>query len=436
MAGSCGGGGGGVREVEGGFVSFSVLATWRNERELHAMMDEAKKRAERRAAFFASRQLDPQQTLRIVGTPCVIQHSAVQYHAIESEHTLIPWNGKEDTKIDRFDGRALLDFIREYDRKLRPPRQKTEEEEELEENLNFERYRDLVRYKAKGFSDQQGLADVDNILEERAAAIADRSASRAETQKPAAAPGQYSSVGFSYDSGPPASSDSSDESEASSVESDQEDKLDHAGQEYNIERFSSFIRKERREKAAEAARKAANGPDTPGGKKLNRKERRKLLKTEKEDTWTPGRSVRDPYRSRSRSRSPRRRWSPERHRAETSALREDATTPEASKSKLQAAKGAFKGAAKTDKPETPAERLKRIMSKQLNKAIKKSSAEEEKKRREQERGNTCCASCSKARVGVSLSLQVTVQVMVSFTTQIEEPFTFSRSPSPIIPLQT
>jgi arginine/serine-rich splicing factor 16 len=50
----------------------------------------------------------------------------------------------------RFDGRALLDFIRENDGKFRGQREKTEEEEELEELVNFERYRDLVKHRRKG----------------------------------------------------------------------------------------------------------------------------------------------------------------------------------------------------------------------------------------------------------------------------------------------
>ena len=45
---------------------------------------------------------------------------------------MIPWNGQQDNLIDRFDGRALLDFYREPDPQARRP-QKTEDELELEE---------------------------------------------------------------------------------------------------------------------------------------------------------------------------------------------------------------------------------------------------------------------------------------------------------------
>ena len=50
----------------------------------------------------------------------------------------------------RFDGRALLDFIRDSSsRRSRAP-EKTEEEEELEEFVNFERYRDLIKHRRRG----------------------------------------------------------------------------------------------------------------------------------------------------------------------------------------------------------------------------------------------------------------------------------------------
>jgi hypothetical protein len=50
----------------------------------------------------------------------------------------------------RFDGRALLDFIRPYDPRLRPPREKTEEELELDELCNYERYKDVIKQRRKG----------------------------------------------------------------------------------------------------------------------------------------------------------------------------------------------------------------------------------------------------------------------------------------------
>lgn len=50
----------------------------------------------------------------------------------------------------RFDGRALLDFIREPGSRSFRTQQKSEEEEELEEFVNFERYRDLIKLRRRG----------------------------------------------------------------------------------------------------------------------------------------------------------------------------------------------------------------------------------------------------------------------------------------------
>lgn len=50
----------------------------------------------------------------------------------------------------RFDGRALLDFIRDPDSRRFRVIEKTEEEEELEEFVSFERYRDLIKHRRRG----------------------------------------------------------------------------------------------------------------------------------------------------------------------------------------------------------------------------------------------------------------------------------------------
>lgn len=52
--------------------------------------------------------------------------------------------------VSRFDGRALLDFIRESGSRHFRAQEKSEEEEELEEFVNFERYRDLIKHRRRG----------------------------------------------------------------------------------------------------------------------------------------------------------------------------------------------------------------------------------------------------------------------------------------------
>uniref|UniRef100_A0A803KXX3 Suppressor of white apricot N-terminal domain-containing protein n=1 Tax=Chenopodium quinoa TaxID=63459 RepID=A0A803KXX3_CHEQI len=85
----------------------------RSEKKVHDMMDAARKRAQRRALFLAKRRGDPQQSIQILGSRCRTYRDDGLYQATQDQQGLIPWNGKEDNLIDRFDGRALLDFIRD-----------------------------------------------------------------------------------------------------------------------------------------------------------------------------------------------------------------------------------------------------------------------------------------------------------------------------------
>ena len=73
----------------------------------------------------------PINFIRVDGRSCTIRRSSEHYAAIESQSGMIPWNGKQDNLIDRFDGRALLDFYREP---ARPSSQnKSEDQQELDE---------------------------------------------------------------------------------------------------------------------------------------------------------------------------------------------------------------------------------------------------------------------------------------------------------------
>ena len=78
----------------------------------------------------------PVNLLRVDGRPCKTFRSDEQYRAIESTEGMIPWNGRTDNLIDRFDGRALLDFYREP-----PPasarRPRTDDEIELDEVIGL-----------------------------------------------------------------------------------------------------------------------------------------------------------------------------------------------------------------------------------------------------------------------------------------------------------
>ena len=69
--------------------------------------------------------------LRIDGRPCKLVRNQEAYAAAEAREGMIAWNGNAENMIDRFDGRALLDFYKDPDPRNKP--QKADEELELEE---------------------------------------------------------------------------------------------------------------------------------------------------------------------------------------------------------------------------------------------------------------------------------------------------------------
>lgn len=70
--------------------------------------------------------------LRVDGRACKVKVSQELFQSVENMDGMIPMNGQHDNLIDRFDGRALLDFYREPAANQQD-RGKTEDELELEE---------------------------------------------------------------------------------------------------------------------------------------------------------------------------------------------------------------------------------------------------------------------------------------------------------------
>ncbi|KAI4314965.1 hypothetical protein L6164_027820 [Bauhinia variegata] len=460
----------------------------RSERKVHDMMDAARKRAQRRAVYLAKRRGDPQQSIQAIGIRCRTYRDDGLYQATQDQEGLIPWNGKQDILIDRFDGRALLDYIR--DTGIRRVLEKSEEEEELEEFVNFERYRDLIKHRRRGFTDQEALQHVNQEME--AKVTAPFAPDRSQSSQPPASKGSYSQVGFSYDGdGTEEShfSDADDNDEEGDDDDDEDFNSDDSNdegmeiiaKEYGVKRFGWLVYMDKKAKEEERRQKEVIKGD-PAIRKLSRKERRKASQIEREREREAARISgtrvlhHDPYReprrsptyeaysrsrrsrSRSRSYSPSysRRYSRSGHSdVHRSKLRtpkieyitEFGSSGEANEAKLEGLSppqsppfqadllsrppsgrilealrvdpasgvsidkdkstkvvkpsvGTSSALAKLSKPnasggplkqqqgekkETPQERLKRIMNKQLNKQIKKDTAAEIAKKREQER---------------------------------------------------
>ena len=73
-------------------------------------------------------------TLRVDARPVKLFRNTEQFRAVESMEGMLPWNGNHDNMIDRFDGRALLDFYRDP---VPSKRQKTADEQMLDEACIF-----------------------------------------------------------------------------------------------------------------------------------------------------------------------------------------------------------------------------------------------------------------------------------------------------------
>ncbi|PSS21280.1 CLK4-associating serine/arginine rich protein [Actinidia chinensis var. chinensis] len=322
----------------------------RSEKKVHDMMDAARKRAQRRAVYLAKRRGDPQQSIQVVGSRCRMYRDDGLYQATQDQQGLIPWNGKQDILIDRFDGRALLDFIRDSSsRRLQAP-EKTEEEEELEECVNFERYRDLIKHRRRGFIDEDGLQHVNQEME--AKATAPFGSDRSHPAQAPASRGSYSQVGFSYEGDGKEEihySDGGDEEEEEEEEEDDDDfnsddsndeEMEQIAKDFGVKRYGWLVYMDKKAKEEEKRQKEVVKGD-PSIRKLSRKERRKASQIERgrereASQFTSTRVLhRDPYRearrsptyeaySRSRrSRSRSRSYSPSHPRRYTRGVHSD-----------------------------------------------------------------------------------------------------------------
>lgn len=291
----------------------------RSERKVHDMMDAARKRAQRRAVFLAKRRGDPQQSIQVVGTRCRVYRDDGLYQATQDQQGLIPWNGKQDVMIDRFDGRALLDFIREPGSRHIRTQEKSEEEEELEEFVNFQRYRDLIKHRRRGFNDEDGLQHVNQEMEAKVSApfVSDRSQ---PPQPPAAASkGSYSQVGFSYEADGKEESNSDADDNASDDEDDEDEDeevfnsddsndegMEVMAKDFGVKRYGWLVYMDKKAKEEEKRQKEIIKGD-PAIRKLSRKERRKASQMEREREREAARVTgtrvlhHDPYRESRRS---------------------------------------------------------------------------------------------------------------------------------------
>ncbi|KAK9678546.1 hypothetical protein RND81_11G218400 [Saponaria officinalis] len=286
----------------------------RSEKKVHDMMDAARKRAQRRALYLAKRRGDPQQSIQVLGSRSRTYRDDGLYQAAQDQQGLIPWNGKEDILIDRFDGRALLDFIRDPGSRRLHQQEKTEEEEQLEEFVNFERYRDLIKHRRRGLTDEEGLDHVNQVMEAKFALPF--ALDRAQQSQTPASKGTYSQVGFSYDGDgkEEAQSSEDEDSDDDDVDDDEDfnsddsddERMEVIAKEFGVKRYGWLVFMDKKAKEEEKRQKEVIKGD-PAIRKLSRKERRKVSQIEREKEREVARVSgsrvihHDPYRESRRS---------------------------------------------------------------------------------------------------------------------------------------
>ncbi|KAG1052928.1 hypothetical protein G6F43_004960 [Rhizopus delemar] len=158
-----------------------------NDKRIKDLMANHKRRAERRRAYHESRLGDPQQLLRVIGSSLKLYPDAEQFYYHENPENLMAWQGNPDIKIDRFDGRSLLDFVPE-------PVQGLKENNEDSDELNFERYRDLIEADRLNITEAERLAQV----EEEWTKLLDRHQAKLALIDRASNKGKSNAIGFDY----------------------------------------------------------------------------------------------------------------------------------------------------------------------------------------------------------------------------------------------
>lgn len=116
----------------------------KHEKKLRGMIVDHKKRAERRREYYEKIKLDPTQFIQLHGRRCKIHLDPAVAAAAEAPATMMPWQGQKDNLIDRFDGRAHLDYLPEIQRISSEENLSYDELKELRHS-NYERYRILVQ---------------------------------------------------------------------------------------------------------------------------------------------------------------------------------------------------------------------------------------------------------------------------------------------------
>ncbi|CAM9397538.1 unnamed protein product, partial [Hapterophycus canaliculatus] len=121
----------------------------KHDKWLRKHAKENKARKERMKQFQRAHSRDHHQSLIIEGNACKLYRDPAAGAVVEA--ALMPWNGRRDVLIDRFDARAVLDMVPLSPKNTGDHREK----KGLETFLSFERYRGIVDAQRVGLGEQE-----------------------------------------------------------------------------------------------------------------------------------------------------------------------------------------------------------------------------------------------------------------------------------------
>ncbi|KAG0252342.1 hypothetical protein BG011_007025, partial [Mortierella polycephala] len=297
----------------------------KEERRIKDLLEDARRRAQRRRAFYDSKLGDPIQLLRVSGVALQLVTNPENHAHNEDAKNLMPWASDPSVRIDRFDGRALLDYLPSttlamIESGVQPER----DEDGVGNQLRFERWHDLADKARLCVSEEQCLAENEeewnDLVARHHALIGKVSEKKHDGTEPS-----KSDMGFGYNYGteivqPEHPIDQFTGHGMTALEEEnifehldalslrERDVLDALGAEYYIKDYYQLLRVARQEQDARVNQlkvTAVNLERTLAGKKpLKAAEIEKLLHTSERDDYIVRHRRTMRGRQRSRSRSP------------------------------------------------------------------------------------------------------------------------------------
>jgi len=174
------------------------------------MLVDRRKRAERRRDYYEKIRGDPNQFLQVHGRSIRVHLEPSVALAADSPANMMPWAGDPKIIIDRFDARANLDLIPEFNAKANKAELNKEESKEMRQ-VNYERYRILIQNEYLSIGEEKFLKTID--LEEKFGGTTYQG-NRAKDEKKKSA--NKAAIGFIYQDSAPAGPEPESDSDSSS----------------------------------------------------------------------------------------------------------------------------------------------------------------------------------------------------------------------------